>query len=144
MVTRLIGPGGPFSAEDYIYEHLHSVGFCAPDLANSIVVTSGAGAWNLGNFAQIIALNAITSPFDIHFAIVHSPSANAEYQIYIYDGGGNIISKACRFQRINPNLESVVCPIISTIVPANTMIQVKMADSAGANTCGLVLLGHTY
>jgi len=128
--------------EHYAFHHQHSVQFCRPTGAAAVTITGGAGAWNLGAYAELVAVNNITEPFDIHWGILHNPSANVQYEIVLYAATTEIAR--LRFQRVNAVLSSILCPVMTPILAANTQIQAKIMDDTGGATADLVILGHTY
>lgn len=127
----------------FLFTHNHSTQRVHPTGAGAITLTSGAGAWNLSaGFTEIVAANAITEPFDIHWIVVGNPNANAEYEIVLYAVEVEIARVV--FERINANLRSFPVPVQMTIQDANTQIQGKMMDSVGGKTATVKLMYHIY
>jgi hypothetical protein len=133
--------------DDLIYDHLHSRMYVVPDLAAALVVTANAAAWNnTGALVEFIATNAVTSPFDIHYALAILNN-DAEYQFGVYTGlgGAEVLVTSFSVTRISVQQRSIAIPVNMAIVPANTRITVRIAtSSANANTCNLKLWYHKY
>ena len=70
------------------YYHVHGKSFVYPDLADDVLLTSGAGAWNTGGaITEVIPENTLNlSAFDLHWINISSISDNATIQIDIYAG----------------------------------------------------------
>lgn len=127
-------------------EHIHSVAKVYPTLAAGVTVTTAAGAWTLGNYAQIVPASTIASRFDIHWINVEAASNDDTYELVLYaatteigrvrftvslTAGGRVLLPPMFFQ----------CPIVA----ANSQIQAKLACSAGgAETVDISIHYHTY
>lgn len=85
------------------YYHIHGKSFVYPTTANSITITSGAGAWaGLGAIVEVIPENTLSlSAFDLHYINISNMSDDAEYYIEIYSGnaGSEVLIGATRASR---------------------------------------------
>lgn len=129
------------------YYHIHGQPFTYPKLADSVTLTSGAGAWGTGGaITEVIPANTLNvSAFDLHWINMINHSADAEYIIEIYKGapgsevlisdtdtwrdsalfGGEIgvTAKAIQVPQQTPN-ERISCKLYSSNVGAASL-QVK-------------------
>lgn len=132
---------------DELKEHTHSRAKCHPTLAAGVTVTGGAGAWALGNYAVLVAANAITSDFDIHYVHAEAVSANDTYEIVLYSGadGAEVEIGRIRMTRSATIDSPTSLPFSCPIIPANTQIKAKVASSSGGgDTVALSIFYHTY
>lgn len=126
-------------------EHVHSAQKVAPSGAAGIVVTSGVGAWNLGNFSNdIIAAGAEAFPFDIHGIDIGAPDANAEYEIVLYYGAGDTECGRATFTRTNALITSRSTTMMTPLIPAGSRVRAKLMDSAGGSSCTIKVWYHNY
>lgn len=123
-------------------EHIHKSSKMYPTLANGEPVVSGA-AWVLGVFKEIIPINTITDPFDVHYVSIENLTANDTYELVLYDGADAEIGR-CRFVKNAVQDGTVNVPIQTPIQPANTQIKAKLATSSGGDTATISLFYHTY
>jgi len=130
------------------YYHAHGASFVYPDIANAVVLTAGAGAWNqTGAITEIIPANGITKAFDIHWAFITAISENAEIQVNLYSGaiGEEVLIGPVPAERTA--VQSQAGSIREQIPqqPANTRISARLYSSvAGATTAKIKLMGHVY
>ncbi len=135
----------PNTDAHYIQEHLHSAQLVAPSGAAPIALASGGGAWTLGNFSNnIIAADAVTLPFDLHWVVVEGPSANAWYEIVLYYGGTDIECARAAWGRTAVFTNSISIPVMTVILPASSRIRAKMMDDTGGATAQIKVFYHTY
>lgn len=128
-------------------KHSHSIGYCYPNLATGILVTCGSGAWQLGNFIEIIPANTIDDYFDIHWLHGYSASVTDSYQINLYQGieGNETLISEVPF--IREATQAGVSPnkIITPLLQPNTRITAKGASLSGGNdTIRVKLQYHKY
>jgi len=123
-------------------EHMHDPGKVYPELAASVQVVSSGTAHTLGSFKEIVAVNGIDEPFDIHWIAVQACDANAEYELVLHAATTEI--GRCAFARTDKkDIDSV--PFQCSIQPANTQIQAKLStNNAAGDTCNIKLMYHTY
>ena len=142
MVTRLTEP---HTDAHYIQEHLHRPQLVAPSGAGPIGLTSGGGAWGLGNFSNdIIAADAVEDPYDVHWVVVEGPSANAWYEIVLYYGPADIECGRAAFGRTAVFTNSVSIPVMTEILPALSRLRAKIMDSVGGSSVNMKVFYHTY
>jgi predicted transcriptional regulator len=119
-----------------------------PYLADGVLLTGGAGAWQLSsNFIEIIPQNAITEPFDIHHINIGETSASDTYQIVLYSGtaGNEVFLATTRVRKESAQSATLSMIMCTPIVSANTRISAKIASSTGgADTLRCSLQYHTY
>lgn len=138
---------GRKSTFDYVHileEHAHSMSKVYPTLAAGIDVISDI-AWTLGAFTEIIPINTITSPFDIHWIITEDVTDDETYELVLYNVEVEI--GRVRFAADNPAGNRITVsplPILTAIQPANSQIQAKVASSGATETVTISLSYHTY
>ena len=127
-------------------EHIHSVSKVYPTLDDGVEVAGAAGAWTLGDFVQIVPVNTIASPFDIHWISIENCSAEDVYELALYAATTEI--GRVRFSAsITVGLHPILPPIKfqCAIIPANTQIQAKAANAGGgAESVTISIHYHTY
>ena len=138
---------GRNSVFDYVHiieDHLHGQSKCYPSLQAGVSILSGA-IWTLGNFVELIPVNTITSPFDIHFLILESVTNDETYELVFY----NVETEISRIRwssdlAAGGRVISVPIPTQMEIQNANSQIQCKLASSGAAETVVISVLYHTY
>lgn len=124
-------------------EHVHESQRTWPDLDNCIPVAGGAGAWELGDFVELVPAGGtgILGDFDIHFVTVEMSAAD-EYQVNLYAVetfiGSIDVSRPAGFTTVDN------APMQTPIIPAQTQIQAKVASSTGGDTGNLKFEYHVY
>jgi hypothetical protein len=128
--------------------HNHSIQKCYPTLADGITLTAGAAAWGLAAaFTEIIPVNTIVNPYDLHFLNIGAVSANDSYEVYFYSGlaGSEVFICSARFVRQVAQSETAPTPLQTIMLPANTRITAKLASQAGGgNTAVVSVFYHEY
>lgn len=120
---------------DDIWAHDHSEQFVAP-LAAPITLTSGVGAYTLGNFSDdFIAAGATTGEFDITAIGFGTPDINGTYTVILYAGATDVEIGQVSFNRQGVFTSSIYRDMSTIILPAGTRIRAKMMDSTGGATC---------
>ena len=122
-------------------EHFHTAQEVIPDLAAGVTVTSGNPAFVLGAFTEIVAANAIGDDFDLHFVTMEMNN-NADYFLKLY-AVETLIATVHSIRNANITAINQV-QLMTTIIPANTQIQAKLASSAGTASAGIHLWFHRY
>jgi len=131
------------------YYHVHGQSFVYPDHDDSILLTAGAGAWNLtGAITEVIpASTLITSAFDLHWINLSAISGNGEIQVDIFKGAAlsEVRIGATRSQRnTNQSRENANRIQIPQQV-AGERISCRLSDSTGGVlTCAVSFEGHFY
>jgi len=142
LVFRLTKPD---TDEHYLQEHFHGPQLVTPSGAGPIALLSGGGGWTLGNFSNdIIANDAVSFPFDLHWVVVEGPSANAWYEIVLYYGATDIECARVAFGRTAVFTNSISVPVMTSILPAGSRIRGKMMDSVGGSAANIKVFYHTY
>ncbi|NHJ39632.1 MAG: hypothetical protein FK731_06315 [Asgard group archaeon] len=134
------------SKTETLLEHVHGASKVYPTLANGVTVTTGVGAWTLGNFVEIVPSSTITSDFDIHWVSIESISANDVYELVLYKGAltSEIEVGRVRFTK-NAALDSTLnIPMQTSIIDANERVSAKIASSSGSDNATISLFYHTY
>jgi len=135
---------------DYVHtlaEHVHSISKVYPTLLVGVDVLAGAAGppWVLGDFVEIVPVNTIASPFDIHWLVIEAITNDGIYELVFYAATTEI--SRVRFSG-EAGLAGTVSfssiPTLMDIQLANTQIQAKLACSAGAETATISVMYHTY
>ena len=129
--------------------HAHSAAKTYPELAASITLTKGSGAWAAypSSKTEIVPVNTITSVFDIHGISVDTISANGNYTITLYSGtAGNEVAIGVRsFTRTAASTDSPYVFFQTPKQAANTRISAAISSAnAGTNTCNIKIDYHVY
>lgn len=133
--------------QNSLYQHVHNQSRVYPTLANGVVVTGGAGVWQLGAFVEIIPANAIASAFDIHWINFEDASATDVYEFVLYKGLGGSEVEIGRIRTIRDAAQSGTAkvPIQIPAQNANTRISAKVASkSGGGDTVTVSVYYHIY
>ena len=134
---------------EIISDHIHGVQFVYPNLATavSIASTTGIGSWTPGGNTEVVPINTITSPYDIHFISIATISANANCQLDLYQGADGAGTKICSvtFTRNDNFQRSFPLPVITPLMAANRRVYANLADSADDGiTVTFKVWYHTY
>jgi hypothetical protein len=131
------------------YYHVHGQSFVYPDHDDEVLLTSGAGAWNLtGAITEVVPANTLNvAAFDLHWINVSNISDVSTIQIDIFSGapGSEVrigATKATRSTNQSRNGPSRI-QIPQQLV--NTRISCRLSDSTGGSvTCLVSFEGHYY
>lgn len=131
------------------YYHIHGKSFCRPDHADSVLLTAGAGAWDLtGNITEVIPENSLNLyAFDLHWINISDISATGKIQIDIYAGnaGEEVLIGSTQGHRSSNFISEGPKRIQIPQQLKNTRISCRLSDStAGALTCRVSFEGHYY
>lgn len=131
------------------YYHVHGQSFVYPNHADNVVLTAGAGAWNLGGaLVEVIPANTLNvSSFDLHWMNISAISENAEIQVDIYAGeiGSEVLIGATRTHRNAVQAQEGAKRIQIPQQLSGTRISCRLSSSvAGATTCAVCFEGHYY
>ncbi len=132
-----------------LVDHAHKSSACYPVLAAGITITKAAGAWAAipAIKTEIVPVDTITSPFDIHFLHCNTISGTGEYVLNFYKGlaGAEIlIGQACLSRSTTHSAEGSI-PVQTPIQLANTRISVAISGSpAGTENIVAKIMYHTY
>jgi hypothetical protein len=128
------------------YYHIHSSAKVAPSLANSIVLTSSASAWTLGDKVQIIpaeGAGSMTKWFDVHWILVHSISTTDEYELVLWANDDTEIGRIA-FVKTATMAQEGNLPIQIPPQTPGTKISANVARKGGSATVGIKLYYHEY
>lgn len=133
--------------QNSLYQHVHQQARVYPTLADGVVITGGAGAWQLGSFVELVPLNAITSAFDIHYVNFEGASATDTYELVLYKGteGNEVEIGRVRSDRQSATSGITNVPIQIPAQDANQRISAKVASkSGGGDTVTISVYYHLY
>lgn len=132
----------------YILErHFHSESRTYPYLANGILLTGGTNAWTFGNYIEVVPVNTITSPFDIHYINASVTNVSDVFQVEFYSGlvGSEVNIGTVRIRRDQANSNSQQTIMLTPIIAANSRISARIASSSGGNdTMTISIMYHMY
>jgi len=141
--------GDSLYSKAYIVEkHNHSAAKVYPTLAPAKIINKvNSSAWGLdANTTEVIPVNTIANPFDIHFINIGSLSANDQYELIMYRGGAGAEVEIGRvaFDRSVTVSEGSI-PIQTPLVAANTRISCRLSSNdTQARNVSIKLHYHTY
>ena len=115
-----------------LWEDTHHAQKVWPSLAGAVLITTHADAWTLGNYAEIVAANAISTIFHIHHIQIVSPDANGEYELVLYVATTELMRVS--FSRTDKKDDVEGLEVRAAHCPANSQIQAKIASSNAAST----------
>ena len=132
-----------------IKTHLHSACNVYPTLANGIEVAAvnDASTWTLGTITQVVPINTIALPFDIHYLLIENASADTTYCIVFYYGPDDTECGRTRFTKDSIGQLAVTSsvPFITPLIPANSRIRARLATPGNnGETVTLSVFYHTY
>lgn len=129
---------------EVLEDHIHMAAKCYPTLAAGVVLTGAAGAWGMGSIVEVVPVNTITSPFDIHGIKIEAVSAADIYEIVFYRDVNTEIGRV-RTTRSNTSPTSSDIPFQTVILPANTKILASVATAGGgADEITVSIRYHVY
>jgi hypothetical protein len=148
----LLGPGSSslYLLAGYMgYYHVHSPSICYPRDADSATLTAvnDGNTWSEGSKVEIIPVNTINDPFDIHFVLLGDISANSEYVVKLYYGGvgSETFWGECAFTRDTNKVRGSQIPIQGPPVPANARISASLlSENNNGETVDIKLYTHSY
>lgn len=120
------------------YEHIHMPAKIYPNVdaasKDDIRVTTNAAAWTLGNAVEVVPVNTITKPFDIHWLNISNMSAVGTYEIVLYISADAGLTTLTEIGRVRVTCASNQTKADNTftqgqVIPANSRIAAKAADS---------------
>jgi len=141
--------GNSIYSKLYILEkHIHSPAKVYPTLALATIINKvNSSAWGLdATFTQIIPLNTITVPFDIHFINLETISSNDQYELLLFEGGIGNEKEIARvsFERGTSATDSSI-PCQTELLAANSRVSAKLTSLAtSARNISLKLHYHEY
>lgn len=126
--------------------HIHDRARCYPTLSAGKVVNGAAGAWTLGTMTEIVPVNVITDPFDIHYIILEAASATDVYELVLYSGLAGSEVEIARIRTARESATSGVSdiPCMCYVQPANSRISARLASASGGDNVTISIFYHTY
>ncbi len=136
-------------SELYLAEkHIHSKCEIYPLLADPVLLTKAAGAWAaFPTPTEIVPVNTILVPFDIHWVNISNISADGNYVIQLYSGnpGSEIVIATIDFARNAVLSQEGAQPCQTIVLPANTRISAAISSgNAAADNCRAKIKYHVY
>ncbi len=127
-----------------IWGNIHHGQRVWPALTDPVLVTAHADDWVLGNYAEIVAANAISIEFHIHHIHITAPSANGEYELVFYVATTELMRVS--FSRTDKKDDVEGLEVKTPHCPANSQIQAKLASSndASADTLKVKFWYHPH
>lgn len=154
-IQSLIGAVGDIETVSSLFgklslltQHTHSAINCYPLLANPVPVAKAAGAWAaMGVPTEIVPVNTIAAPFDIHAVQVSGISAVGDYVLNLYKGvnPSEILIASIPFSRSAAASQEGAVPCLTALQVANARISAALSSgNAAADTVSIKLQYHTY
>ena len=144
------GTGTLYSLAGYMsYYHVHSPANVYPVLASPVEITASENAWtDYGAYAEVIPVNTITSPFDIHWVFVSEISAAGDYVLEIAGGAAlseEVIGRVAFTRGASALNQTLHVPVQIPPQAANTRISARLSSSnAVDNTAKIKFYYHIY
>ena len=138
--------GDQDSAFEALLDHIHGVQKVYPTLADGVTLTTEAGDWALGTVTEIVPVNTITNPFDIHEILVEDVNTpDKTYELVLYYGGSDTECGRARFAATS-NKGGVPAQMMMTpVIPANSKVRAALAIQDGSGkTAKVSLRYHEY
>ena len=129
-----------------LIEHVHTRQKVYPTLADGVILTTGAGDWELGTIIEIVPVNIITAEFDIHEVLVEDVNTQDKtYELVLYYGESDIECVRVRFAATS-NKGGVPAQFAMTpLIPANSKVRGQLAiQDGGGKTIKISLRYHEY
>ncbi len=142
--SRPIKPQDVIDTLEVINDHFHGVNKQYPTGDPASVTGGGAGAF--GTYTEIIPINTIALPFDIHRVEFASASAADEYSVQITCPALGADSVAATFPTVKPLGASAAAPhaIVCPRLPANARVNVAIKSKSGGDALTFWVEYHTY
>jgi hypothetical protein len=132
---------------EILQDHVHNQSRVYPTMgAGTNVETKAATTWAVSNnFTNVLVpINTIASPFNIHYLCIEAMSANAVYEVILYNmdtkteiGRVRVVKNAAQDGTMN-------VPIQTPIQAANSRIGAQMGCSVAGTTIDISVFYHTY
>lgn len=143
---RTYNGGDSIFAETHtLGDHAHKSQLCYPTLADGIMVTGGAGAWELGSFVEVMPADTASDYFDIHWVHIEALSAVDVGEVYLYYGASDTFYGRCRATRDAQQSGAKSEPMQGPPIAKGERIRAKFASAGGgSDTVTLSLYYHVY
>lgn len=131
------------------YYHTHGKPFCYPDHADDVVLTAGAGAWDVSAaLVEVVPKGVLNyAVFDIHWLNIADISENAQIQVDLFAGdvGEEVRISPSKTHRNAVQSQEGSKRIQIPQQPSGTRISARLSSStANATTCAVSVEGHYY
>lgn len=113
--------------KDLFIANFTSIKLVYPNLANSTVITGGAGAWGNGSYAEVIPASTIIKKYVIIGVNIENVSAADIFQLRVSGGLASAETPIANLRFIQAGFY----PINSQILTENTRISCRLASAAG-------------
>jgi hypothetical protein len=123
-----------------LYAANYTEGRCYPTLAAGKSITSGIN-WTLGEFTNIVPLNAITNAYHVSAIVIESSDRDGVYELAVYHGTLHTLMATYRFAQSQGYFGNMAYLLPSVKLEANEQIDAKLAISgavAGTLTISVV------
>lgn len=128
-------------------DHVHNQARVYPTQAAGVTVAAAGAAWTLtNNFTnQVVPASTITSDFDIHYISIENLSANAVYELVLYNMTDGIEIGRCRFTKNAAQDGTMNVPMQTPIQDGNDKIGARLASSTAVeDTVTFSIFYHIY
>jgi len=131
-LDRTYNGGNSIFAEIHtLADHAHKSTKCYPSLAAGETVISAAGAWDLGDFKEIMPADTATNWFDVHYINVENMDTNGQYELWLYHGLADTFYCRLRFSKSAVKDVAAGLSIQTPVIAKGDRIRAKVAHSAG-------------
>ena len=149
--TTIMSPGTSslYQLAGYMnYYHVHDSAKCYPVLADPVTVTASENAWtDYGAWVEIIPVDTITNPFDIHWVHTGEISATGNYVLELSSGlaESEVVIGQIAFSRDSNQVQTASQPMQIPPQLANTRISARLSSgNAVTNTADVKVYYHEY
>lgn len=107
-----------------------------PSLQNGSRVIAAVGTWVLGDYVEIIPLNAITEIYNIYAIVIENSNTEDIYELVLYKGttGNEVEIGRVRFMKSDKKGQgSSTIEFRCKCLGANERVSAKIASSLGSN-----------
>jgi hypothetical protein len=102
-----------------------------PTLATGATVISANTNWGLGNFATIVPVSTIHSPFLLQIVTVETMDKDAVFELVFYSGAADTETARIRFSYNGGFYGNSVYRLPSALIAAESIVKAKLASSNG-------------
>jgi len=127
-----------------VFDHIVASGLVYPTMAAGATVVSANVDWTMGNYATIVPINTITSRFHVHSISIETCNRNAVFELELYHGATRLLVAGIRFAVAGGFFGNALYPISSILIPANEIIEARIASSNGTAEIATVTMSICY
>jgi len=141
------GEGSLYLLAGFIADHhIHSPSIVYPRDAGPVNITAGVGAWTEGSKVQVIPVDTIAEPYDVHHILLGNISANDDYVLKIYKGApaSEIFVAETAFTRDTNQVRGSSVPIQCPVLPLGTRLSATLMSGSGSNNVDVKAYIHEY